>query len=525
MNHDELKMIAKKKLIDGEIESDCLEYKKSNLQKDKILKTICAFANNLMNRKICLIILGVDENDDENGKGTPKRPIDGFDAKNIETIENSVKSLIPYITPKVDFDITNSEIDNKKFVVIGIKPQHSSSPFAVTDKAYTEKSIKLKPGRYVRIERDSILANPRQEIELIKKYSNYHFSEETNDKATIDDLDVDYIREYLSKECKDYKTFSGLNKKELCQTLGLIDETSDNKPFNWAVLMFSKNPENFIPESYIEIIQNVDESDNVKNKKITGPIWKQNIYALDYIENEILKSFNQRVDDEPTSRDINNYPYAACEELVTNAIVHKDYSIPRAIQIYEYKDCIVITNYNRPLLPVTIQDLNTLERFPERNYENPTIRIMFKNLHLIESYGSGVGRAKKSMKRNGSPDLNFQDKETDMTSVYLPINREFYDLNKKILGNNLDFDEEKIDIESKKIDIQEILRKSNYSINIRNNISLLYEKLADVVFSRKDILDVIGGAASTASLYVEKMFKLNLIHEVHGLGKGKYKFN
>ena len=63
-------------------------------------------------------------------------------------------------------------------------------------------------------------------------------------------------------------------------------------------------------------------------------------------------------------------------------------------------------------------------RIKQRNYK---YKEMFFALELIESYGSGIRRAKNAMKANGSPDLVFEpDNDTDdyiMVTAY--INDEF----------------------------------------------------------------------------------------------------
>ena len=45
------------------VENDYIEYKKSTVSKDGILKTACAFANNYMNREIGLLFIGIEEED------------------------------------------------------------------------------------------------------------------------------------------------------------------------------------------------------------------------------------------------------------------------------------------------------------------------------------------------------------------------------------------------------------------------------------------------------------------------------
>ena len=84
-----------------------LNIKKSATFKDKILKTICAFANNYMNREIGLLFIGIEEvNDPKTGeKAIPKRPIYGIEESLIESTENSLKQLLANIYPKVSYHL------------------------------------------------------------------------------------------------------------------------------------------------------------------------------------------------------------------------------------------------------------------------------------------------------------------------------------------------------------------------------------------------------------------------------------
>ena len=68
---------------------------------------------------------------------------------------------------------------------------------------------------------------------------------------------------------------------------------------------------------------------------------------------------------------------------------------------------INIVNYNKPLPPLKLQDLNERTFFNERDTENPEIRDMFKALGIIESFGTGTGEAKRALENNGSPGVRF----------------------------------------------------------------------------------------------------------------------
>ena len=67
---------------------------------------------------------------------------------------------------------------------------------------------------------------------------------------------------------------------------------------------------------------------------------------------------------------------------------YKDYSRPNYVGIYVYADRMTFVNHNRPLPPVTIEDLNERESFDGRGYVNPELKDMFFAFGLIESFGS-----------------------------------------------------------------------------------------------------------------------------------------
>ena len=107
MRIEDIKRMAHDIVIKGSIENDFIEYKKSATFKDKILKTVCAFANNYMNREIGLLFIGIEEVDDASTgeKAVPKRPIFGIDEALIENTENSLKQLLSNIHPKVSYQL------------------------------------------------------------------------------------------------------------------------------------------------------------------------------------------------------------------------------------------------------------------------------------------------------------------------------------------------------------------------------------------------------------------------------------
>ena len=429
MRIEDIRRMAHDVIIKGSIENDYIEYKKSATFKDKILKTTCAFANNYMNREIGLLFVGIEEVDNPNTgeKAIPKRPICGIDEALIETTENSLRQLLSNIHPKINFQLITDQIDDRYYIVIAVEPG-SAGPYQTSDKAENDKNIRLKAGRYIRVKRDSRLPNFKEEYELLRKFANDVFSSNLNETATLDDLSYEYMKEYLiaTNAREDIKNQS---KLDMAKSMGLISESEYGgyRAKNFAVLMFAEKPDKFIPYAHVEVIREAIGTDKMEAKVFDGPIWIQAKQVSRYFKDNIMASYTIRDSETIEHRIVYNYPLAAFEELATNCILHKQYESPKYIGIYVYDDRITFVNHNRPMPPVTIEAMNNERRFDDRRYLNPELKEMFFALDLIESYGSGIRRAKDALEENHSPKLQFLPNNDidDYTMAVIKINEEF----------------------------------------------------------------------------------------------------
>jgi predicted HTH transcriptional regulator len=475
MNIESIKIMAHELLEQRHIENDYIEYKKSDTFKDKILKTVCAFANNYMNREIGLLFIGVEEVDDKEtgAKAVPVRPISGIDMDKIEAVESRLKNLLSNIHPKPNYHLISDVIDEKYYIILAVEPG-SNGPFITSEKAESDKNINLKPARYIRISRDTVAPNVMQEFELLKKFAGYTFSSSLHETATLDDLNYEYMREYLIATGAG-KDIRELSKRDMAKSMGLISESEFGgiRAKNFAVLMFADRPEAFIKGAHVEIIRETEDgTDKMESKIFDGPIWIQAKQVSKYFEDNIMASYTVRKNDIIEHKIIYNWPLSAFEELATNCILHKEYSEPYYVGIYVYPDRITFINHNRPVPPVTIEDLNKKTSFDDRKYINPEIKDMFFSLHLIESYGSGVRRAKIALQQNGSKPVEYlPDNDTDnYTNAIIYINEEYKTIHDKEVGktnqgihndapNDVPNDAPKLTVRQRKI--LEMIRNSN----------------------------------------------------------------
>lgn len=191
----------------------------------------------------------------------------------------------------------------------------------------------------------------------------------------------------------------------------------------------------------------------------------------------------------------------------------------------------------------------SIESFPNRMYENPSIREMFRSLDLIESFGFGVGKAKRAMAQNGSDTIHHEqfDDNIDITSVVIPKNRRYLEYSdkamdgaKRVFGKenpnsdaerpNLDFEGKESDIgvpESIKlneVDVLGLIRRFGYSNTIQEVLLDIYDFYFNDVFCRADIVSSLQVSKASGTSYIKFLSDIHAVEPVKGKGKGKYRF-
>ncbi len=247
MDFERIKKQANAILRSKAAECSNVEYKASADQLDRILKTVCAYGNNYYDHDLQYLFIGIEESNTDQEKAVPLLPISGIPQGRIEKTKNVLNSLHPFLYPGITYDLITNEIDGRTYILL-VVPRQTGGPFMVSERAEKDKRIRLKAGRYVRIESNTRLARVDEEYDLLRKFANYHFSSISSTDATIDDLNIDLMREYFTAASTRSVTGS-MTKADMCKAMGLSDKNdpTGKKVRNFGVLMFADHPEAFIP--------------------------------------------------------------------------------------------------------------------------------------------------------------------------------------------------------------------------------------------------------------------------------------
>lgn len=136
---------------------------------------------------------------------------------------------------------------------------------------------------------------------------------------------------------------------------------------------------------------------------------------MDYFKANVIQEQTVKVSKQAEAERFYNYPFAALEEALANAVYHKSYELSKPIEIQLWPDRIEILSYPGPVPPVDAQILKQNQRIVARDYRNWRTGDFLKELRLTEGRGTGFLVIYRSMEANGSAKPVF---ETDAQSTY-----------------------------------------------------------------------------------------------------------
>ena len=131
---------------------------------------------------------------------------------------------------------------------------------------------------------------------------------------------------------------------------------------------------------------------------------------MQYIKNVIITEKVVKHPDRAEADRFFNFPYAAVEEALSNAVYHRAYDEREPIEVRVENDRIEIVSFPGPDRSVTIEGLKCY-RVSNRRYRNRRIGDFLKELHLTEGRNTGFKKILDALEVNGSPKPEFETDE------------------------------------------------------------------------------------------------------------------
>lgn len=378
------------------------------------LKTICAFANDIDNWGGGYLVIGVSQKD-----GKPSELI-GVRPEHVDTYLKDMLNKCKLIQPSYCPITEVAKYDGKLFIVVWA-PGGSVRPYS------SPKTPTKKGGDricWIRKMASTIEPNNEEKRDLYNLSNKVPFDDQVNHSAELSDLNLTLIKSHLREIGSSlYDLADSMPFGELCRSMNIAEGPDEYlKPKNVGLLFFSMDPEKWFPYARIDIVEMPDgEGGNrIIEHTFRGPIQQQLKDALLYLENNVIVEEVLKREDVAEAERAFNYPFAALEEALSNAVYHKGYDSREPIEVRVLANRIEILSHPGADRSISIAGLKEY-RAVSRRYRNRRVGEFLKELHLTEGRNTGFQKILRSLEQNGSPAPVFEtddDRMYFLTTIY-----------------------------------------------------------------------------------------------------------
>ena len=384
------------------VESERIEFKATwdpKVTGHQVLKTICAFANDLRRHGSGYVILGVAEKD-----GRADLPPGGLSPEQIDDatrwITGNCRRIVPRYVPR----ISREEVEGRSILVIWV-PASETPPHQAPDGERGDRKY------WVRIDQRTVDAQHAGLLtQLLNQSAVVPWDARAAMNATLDDLSATLVREHLKAsgsalvEEKDART--------IYRKMDIVQRINDHEvPRHVGLLFFSREPGRWFPGARIEtsILRTGASGDVLEDKDFRGGLAEQVRACLAYLRREVIGSAIHKPASGVRASRRPSYPEEALREVLVNALYHRGYDegSPHTTLVRITSDRIDIRSTPGPVPGVGRDEFirgATPKLVPPRN---PRIGELFKEIGLAEKRLTGLDKVYQAMERNGSPPPEF----------------------------------------------------------------------------------------------------------------------
>jgi len=342
----------------------------------------------------------------------------------IDRIQGELTQLCHRLEP-LYMPVIQPYVFQGKHILVLFCPSGDVRPYSAPESLGAGKLFRF---HYIRSGSRSIRAQGENLRRLQELTVRIPFDDQLHPVATLLDLDLGLIRSFLGEiKSELFEESVSMPFPELCRVMNIArgpDEVL--RPLNAGLLFFSREPQRFFQRAWIEVVLRKDEAGkDFSERYFNGPLQAQLREALSFIRATIIEEHVRKIPGKAEAERFFNYPYAAVEEALANAVYHKSYELDKPIEVQIWPDKIEILSFPGPVPPVTAFVLAQNERIVARDYRNRRVGDFLKELHLTEGRGTGIPTIRRAMAANGSPSpvLETDDQCTYFLTV-LPVHRQ-----------------------------------------------------------------------------------------------------
>ena len=305
--------------------------------------------------------------------------VPGLSAQDVARINQLISNAASqWVRSPLTVQTENVALENGRIVIVLRVPKGA-------DKPYFDKNgvIWLKTGA------DKRRVNSKEELRRLFQMTDQFHADELPTKAGIDKLDMlrfrDFLRDFYKQPLPD-------SPAELARLLQNMNLATDDDNLNLAgVLMFAERPEWIKPQFVIKAIRypgnQIHTSEYMDTEDFAGPLPKMFNDALAFVMRNLHKTQAGRGVNAPGQPEISESVF---EELLVNALVHRDYLVSAPIRLFIFDNRIEIISPGHLPNNLTVEKI----RAGNSNIRNPIlVSYVAKGLLPYHGLGSGIKRA------------------------------------------------------------------------------------------------------------------------------------
>lgn len=468
--------------------------------------------------------------------------------RRIEGVDYDIQKLNELLRVPFDFCVPSVKVEIEKVHCVDFKGRDNHVLLM-----HIEPSMEVHANQadevFMRVGDKSKKLTFYERMQLMYDKGERFFEDKPVMEAEIDDIDLDFVEKYINKI-----GYSKSPIEYLKENKGFVKEKNGRLQISTAaILLFGKNPQLYFPRARVRFIryEGTEECVGAQMNVIKDVIFEGNILnmitnANSYLDTQIREKTYLGKDGLFVTEE--EYPKFVRQEIIVNAVTHRDYSIRGTdIQIKMFDDRIAVESPGK--LPGLVKVDNMRHTHFSRN---PKIAEFLKTYSFVKEYGEGVDRMCKELEAVG-----LQNPEYRLNAFMLQVTvRNHISLNKKplfeeenhgLLGEKPLFEEEnhcllgekplfeeknhglinkEADVGSKMLLIQtveEAVRNKVLTPIIAENIKKVIENFEiNQILGRKEIKNELRYGDYKAGKTIEAMQLLDIIMPIEGKGKGKY---
>lgn len=242
----------------------------------------------------------------------------------------------------------------------------------------------------------------REEIQrLFQSAGLIHGDEIPANGLSVADLDADYFKNFFKKQFGGSMDEQDLPMPKLLENMNLMKDGVLNVS---GALLFAKNPSFRLPVFIVKAVAYpgtaIDVEKYIDSQDISGKIADVFQKSMSFVDGNIRHPQKDQGINAPGAPEI---PKIVFEELIANALIHRDYFVSAPVRMFVFSDRVEIISPGHLPNNLTIENIKS----GNSNIRNPILASYATKILPYRGLGSGIIRALKAY-----PDIEFEN-DTD----------------------------------------------------------------------------------------------------------------